>query len=132
MRIYETMFIVKPDVPEQEREKLVEGVRKFIEERLKSRVETVDRWGVRKLAYKIGRYFDGDYTVLYFRSDGHGLDQLENYFKVHPEFIRWQTFRREDLEKKERKALREKKPEDVHEKVEQTESSDFQSEEKVE
>lgn len=128
MRIYETMFIIKPDVPEEERNKLVENVKKFLEERVKAQVENIDRWGMRKLAYKIGKYFDGDYTVVYFRSNGQGLEQLENYFKVHPEFMRWQTFRREDLEKKERKAARAKK-EEVAQEVKQEES---QPEEKVE
>jgi len=122
MRIYETMFIIKPDVPEEERNKLVENAKKFLEERVKAQVETVDRWGIRKLAYKIGKYFEGDYTVMYFRSNGQGLEQLENYFKVHPEFMRWQTFRREDLEKKERKAARQK-TEETQENVSQEESS---------
>ncbi|MCX7654661.1 MAG: 30S ribosomal protein S6 [Fervidobacterium sp.] len=128
MRIYETMFIIKPDIPEEERNKLVENVKKFLEERVKAQVDNVDRWGMRKLAYKIGRYFDGDYTVVYFRCNGQGLDQLENYFKVHPEFIRWQTFRREDLEKKERRAARAKKEEAVQQVVQE----EGKSEEKVE
>jgi len=129
MRIYETMFIIKPDVPEEERNKLVEGVKKFLEERLGAQVENVDRWGIRKLAYKIGKYFEGDYTVLYFRSNGQGLEQLENYFKVHPDFMRWQTFRREDLEKKERKAARAKKETEGSDQEVQQEGA---SEEKVE
>jgi small subunit ribosomal protein S6 len=129
MRIYETMFIIKPDVPEEERNKLVEGVEKFLEERLGAQVENVDRWGIRKLAYKIGKYFEGDYTVLYFRSNGQGLEQLENYFKVHPDFMRWQTFRREDLEKKERKAARAKKETEGSNQEVQQEGA---SEEKVE
>ncbi|WP_448377723.1 30S ribosomal protein S6 [Fervidobacterium sp.] len=129
MRIYETMFIIKPDVPEEERNNLVEGVRKFLEERLGAQVENIDRWGIKKLAYKIGKYFEGDYTVLYFRSNGQGLEQLENYFKVHPDFMRWQTFRREDLEKKERKAARAKKEAEGSNQEVQQEGA---SEEKVE
>ncbi|WP_372589339.1 30S ribosomal protein S6 [Fervidobacterium pennivorans subsp. shakshaketiis] len=129
MRIYETMFIIKPDVPEEERNNLVEGVKKFLEERLGAQVENVDRWGIRKLAYKIGKYFEGDYTVICFRSNGQGLDQLENYFKVHPDFMRWQTFRREDLEKKERKAARAKKEAESSSQEGQQEGA---SEEKVE
>uniref|UniRef100_A0A7C4RX34 Small ribosomal subunit protein bS6 n=1 Tax=Fervidobacterium thailandense TaxID=1008305 RepID=A0A7C4RX34_9BACT len=127
MRIYETMFVIKPDVPEQQREELVEKTKKFLEERVKATVENVDRWGLRKLAYKIGKYYDGDYTVIYFRCNGQGLDQFENFFKVHPEFMRWQTFRREDLEKKERKAARAKKEESLTEP-----QAEVSAEEKVE
>ncbi|MFN3691851.1 MAG: 30S ribosomal protein S6 [Fervidobacterium sp.] len=130
MRIYETMFIIKPDVSEEERNKLVENVKKFLEERVKAQVESVDRWNLRKLAYKIGKYFDGDYTVIYFRSNGQGLDQLENYFKVHPEFMRWQTFRREDLEKREKRAAGAKK-ENVTD-VTEVQQEEKTAEEKVE
>ncbi len=109
MRVYETMFIVRPDLPEQQREKVAENVKKFLEERLGATVDSVSRWGIRKFAYRLKKFWEGDYTVLYFRSNGENLDQLENYFKVHPEFLRWQTFRREDIEKKERRKLLEEK-----------------------
>lgn len=102
-RIYESMFIVAPNIPEAEREKLVEKVKNIIEERVGGRIEKVDRMGLRKFAYEIKKFSEGDYTVIYFRCDGQRLQELEEFYRVTPEIIRWQTFRRFDLEKKERK-----------------------------
>lgn len=102
-RIYESMFIVAPNIPEAEREKLVEKVKNIIEERVGGRIEKVDRMGLRKFAYEIKKFSEGDYTVIYFKCDGQRLQELEEFYRVTPEIIRWQTFRRFDLEKKERK-----------------------------
>ena len=104
LRIYETMFIMAPDIPQETREEIVEKVKKLIEEKIGGKIENVDRWGVRKLAYKIKQYTEGDYTVLLFRAPGDKVGELEYFFRVTPEVFRWQTCRRFDLEKKERKA----------------------------
>jgi len=109
LRVYETMFIMDPTMPEEEREKLVEKVKNIIEERVKGKIENVDRWGVRKLAYKIKKFLEGDYTVILFRAPGDTVNNLEEFYRITPEIFRWQTFRRFDIEKKERKAKKKEK-----------------------
>ena len=105
MRIYEIMFIADPRVDEEGREALVEKVKKVITEKAAGTIEKVDRWGIRKLAYKFPRtkLTEGDYTVVLFRSNGEQLKEIDVLFQVTPELIRKQIVRREDLEKKERK-----------------------------
>ncbi|OOC44150.1 30S ribosomal protein S6 [Thermosipho sp. 1074] len=119
MRIYETMFIVKPDITEEERENIANGVVEFLKEKLGAQVDNVDRWGIRKTAYPLKKYNEADYTVVYFRGEGLELTSLESYFKVRPEFLRWQTFRRIDLEKKERKQSKKVEVSENPEKVEE-------------
>ncbi|RLL90163.1 30S ribosomal protein S6, partial [Mesotoga sp. HF07.pep.5.2.highcov] len=81
-------------------------VRDYIVERVGGTVEKFDRWGMRKLAYRVSKGFsEGDYTVIQFKADPESVDTLERFFGVTPEVFRWQTFRREDLEKAEKKAL---------------------------
>ncbi len=101
-RIYETMFIMDPRLKNEEREALVEKVKSIIAERVKGTVQTVNRWGIRKLAYPISHQTEGDYTVLLFKAPSTDLNKLEEFYRVTPQILRWQTFRREDLEKKER------------------------------
>jgi small subunit ribosomal protein S6 len=119
MRIYETMFIVKPDILEEERENLANGVVEFLSEKIGAQVDKVERWGIKKTAYPLKKYNEADYTVVYFRCNGENLAELENYFKVRPEFLRWQTFRREDLEKKEKKQVKKEEVSENTEKVEE-------------
>ncbi|RLL86835.1 30S ribosomal protein S6 [Mesotoga sp. H07pep.5.4] len=105
-RIYETMFIVSPKLDEENRNATAEKVRDYIVERVGGTVEKFDRWGMRKLAYRVSKGFsEGDYTVIQFKADSESVDTLERFYGVTPEVFRWQTFRREDLEKAEKKAL---------------------------
>jgi len=123
LRFYETMFIIAPDVSEEERDKLVNKVISIIKERVGGVLEEsmgnggVERWGIRKFAYKIKHYTEGDYTIVYFRADGEKLNELEYFYRITPQIIRWQTFRRFDIEKKERKS-KSKKTDMIEEKVE--------------
>ncbi|MBO8162070.1 MAG: 30S ribosomal protein S6 [Thermosipho sp. (in: Bacteria)] len=119
MRIYETMFIVKPDIAEEERENIAKGVVEFLSEKLGAQVDKVDRLGLKKTAYPLRKYNEADYTVVYFRCTGENLTELEKYFKVRPEFLRWQTFRRVDLEKKEKKQVKKEEVQENPEKVEE-------------
>ncbi|MFW6173418.1 MAG: 30S ribosomal protein S6 [Elusimicrobiota bacterium] len=99
-RIYETIFIVDPNLEDDTRETVTEKIKQQIEERVQGIVRKFDRWGVRKLAYRLGRGFtEGDYTVIVFEADPENVDLLEKFYKITPEVFRWQTFRREDLEK---------------------------------
>ncbi|HPE69000.1 MAG TPA: 30S ribosomal protein S6 [Thermotogota bacterium] len=123
MRIYEIMFIVDPRIPEEEREKAVEKVQNNIVERVRGTIEKVDRWGIRKLAYKLpkSKLNEGDYSVILFRSGGEKLDDLRTLFQVTPELIRFQIVRRFDMEKEERKQLLKNRGKDSVEVVEEVE-----------
>jgi small subunit ribosomal protein S6 len=85
---------------------MAEKVRDYIVERVGGTIEKFDRWGIRKLAYRVTKGFsEGDYTVIQFKADSESVDILEKFYGITPEIFRWQTFRREDLEKAEKKAL---------------------------
>jgi len=125
-RIYESMFIIAPDVPDEKKKELVDKVISVIKERVGGRLDEkmadggLEIWGTRKFAYKIKNYTEGYYVIVYFRCDGQKLGELEHFYRVTPEIIRWQTFRRFDLERKERKAKRKAIEEEIieEEKVE--------------
>ncbi len=114
-RIYETMFIIDPRLNSEERENLVEKIKSVIVERCRGTIQSVDRWGIRKLAYPIAHQTEGDYTVIHFKAQPSNVDKLEEFYRVTPQVIRWQTFRREDLEKKETKKQNEEPVEEKSE-----------------
>jgi len=123
-RIYETMFIVVPSLNDEEREAVVEKVKNFIQERLEGKIENVDRWGIRKLAFKVKKFTEGDYTVIIFRASPEKVNELENFYHITQEIFRWQTFRREDLEKKEKKRKEKEGNVEVKENVPSSETSE--------
>ena len=108
-RIYEIMFIVSPKLDQEERDAKVEKVKSWITERIGAQIESFERWGMRKLAYRTRQGFtEGDYTWGIFRALPSKVKELDSLLKIDPEIFRWQIFRRFDLEKKERKKEREK------------------------
>ena len=110
-RYYETMFVVKADLPEDERNNVAQKVKSWIEERVEGEVEEFTRWGVRKLAYITpkGKYTEGDYTYIIYKAEPDKVNLLDELFKINQEIFRYQTIRREDLEKKLRKSQKETK-----------------------
>jgi len=104
-RIYETMFVVKPDLSEEMRNQIIQKVKGWLEERIGAEFIEEVRWGLRKLAFRTqnGNYREGDYTYYIYKADPEKIIILEEQFHITQEVMRFQTFRREDLEKKEKK-----------------------------
>jgi len=105
------MFIIRTDLSEEDRENLAQKVKSFIEERIDGEVEEFTRWGVRRLAYRTqkGKFTEGDYTYIIFKAEPDKLKELESFYRVTQEIFRYQTIRREDLEKKQKIRQKESK-----------------------
>ena len=52
MRIYENLFIVRPDATEEEIDQLIEQMSKNVTS-AGGTVDKVDKWGKRRLAYRV-------------------------------------------------------------------------------
>ena len=67
MRVYEELFIVKPDAPEEEVDAYIGQLKELITNG-KGTVEKADKWGTRKLAYRVQKYNEGVYVLIQFSS----------------------------------------------------------------
>ena len=76
MRVYEELFIVRPDVPDEDVDHLVEQVANVSDGR-GCNIDKVDRWGKRKLAYRIGKYREGNYILLQFSAKPETVKEVE-------------------------------------------------------
>ncbi len=117
MRIYEELFIVKPDVEEEAYNQFV----KTLEELITSSggaMEKTERWGKRRLAYDVKGYGDGIYFLLIFAAPNTLIREIERRLRVADMVIKYLTVRvdedRKRLEKKkkqrERRASRKPAP----------------------
>ncbi|HNY37175.1 MAG TPA: 30S ribosomal protein S6 [Petrotogaceae bacterium] len=103
-RIYELMFIIRTDLAQEKRDELVEKVKGWVTERVGGTFDSFTRWGIRKLAFRTQlNLTDGDYSWCIFRADPDKVNELSGLMNVTPEIFRYQFFRREDLEKNEKK-----------------------------
>jgi len=100
---YEMVYILRPTMSDEEIEKGIEKVNSYVE-RYGGEVLKIDRWGRRQLAYPINDYDKGYYVLEYIRTTKHDfVRNMENFFRINEDVIRFLTFRLKPSEVKELK-----------------------------
>jgi small subunit ribosomal protein S6 len=97
-RTYELMFIVRPDMPEEEQSKLIST----LESSVSSSGGTVksEVWGKRRLAYAVRRFHDGIFVLLTLEGDGAMVHELERRLRVTEPVIKFITVRVDEEQKR--------------------------------
>lgn len=90
MNCYETLFVVKPTLTEQE---IASQVTKIKDVLVKEGAELIatDDMGMRKLAYTVDKQNRGYYTVLYYKADGSKIAEIERNLKINEDIIKFLT-----------------------------------------
>lgn len=90
MNCYETLFVVKPTLTEQE---IASQVTKIKDVLVKEGAELIatDDMGMRKLAYAVAKQNRGYYTVLYYKADGSKIAEIERNLKINEDIIKFLT-----------------------------------------
>ena len=94
MRSYEILFIIRPDVPEEEIDGLVEPLKGVVAVG-GGAVDKIDKWGKRKLAYRVQKYREGYYVLLQFSTEkaAETVKELERRLRVSDTVIKFLTVR---------------------------------------
>ena len=87
MREYELMYLLTPELPEDEMTAATERVSSLITNR-GGEITKVDTWGRRRLAYPIRRHADGYYTVLRFNLEPDQTVELERNLRLTEPVLR--------------------------------------------
>src|SRR6266436_8568137 len=99
MRVYEELFIVKPDTVEEEVDGFVEQIQHVITNG-KGTIDKTDKWGVRKLAYRVQKYNEGLYVLIQFSSTPDLVKEVERRLRVSDAVIKFITVRIDEKQKK--------------------------------
>lgn len=99
MRIYEELFIVRPDVTEEEIDAYIEQVKQVITSG-GGTVDKVDKWGVRRLAYRVEKRAEGFYTLIQFTAEAPVVKEVERRMRVTDLVMKWITVRIDEKLKK--------------------------------
>ena len=94
MRIYETIFILRPEAPDEEIDAVIDQVTTTISEG-QGTIDKVERWGKRRLAYRVKRYKEGHYILVQYSVESNaGLSkEIERRLKVTDTVIKYLTVR---------------------------------------
>ena len=76
MRSYELIFIVHPELDEDDLTAVLERVTGLIE-RNSGKVSRVEPWGLRRLAYPIEKQWEGQYVLMALELEPQGVAGLE-------------------------------------------------------
>ena len=91
---YETMYILRPDIPEEE---VDSHLKKYSEILEKSGTEVLDSQmrGKRRLAYPIAKHKEGIYVQLSHSGDGQQVAILERAMRLSEDVIRYLTVKQD-------------------------------------
>ncbi|MBW8747576.1 MAG: 30S ribosomal protein S6 [Acidobacteria bacterium] len=98
-RTYEVMFIVRPDVQEEDLDKLIEGFSGTVTTN-GGEVKSVEKMGRRRLAYVVRKFQDGLYILMNVAADGKLIAELERRLRVTEQVIKFITVRTDEEDKR--------------------------------
>ena len=95
MKAYELLFFVAPTISDEDRVAVMKRIETTIAEGA-GKVDNVDEWGKRKLAYEINGLTDGDYTLVNFHADPQNFAELDRVLRINDAVVRHMIVKRED------------------------------------
>ena len=87
MRRYELMLVVRPDVPDDKSQAVIDKVTRQITT-AGGQIIKVAPWGRRRLAYPIDRHREGSYHIILFQAPSDAIAELEHALLITEEVIR--------------------------------------------
>ncbi|RUM70599.1 MAG: 30S ribosomal protein S6 [Sulfurovum sp.] len=90
MNCYETLFVVKPTLTDEEIATQITKVKDILAKEGGELLATNDM-GMRKLAYPVEKNDRGYYTVLLYKSEGTLIQELERNLKINEDVIKFLT-----------------------------------------
>jgi small subunit ribosomal protein S6 len=104
-RLYELIFICRHDTPEAEIDKVVAALQQAVDEQ-QGRVEKIEKWGVRKLAYRVGKSSDGFFVFLLIHGrQADMVKELERRLNVSEPVLKYITVRIDEELKRQKKLV---------------------------
>ncbi|ADW17976.1 ribosomal protein S6 [Desulfobulbus propionicus DSM 2032] len=90
MRHYETTFILRPNLGEDQFTEIIDRTTAIINGDEGS-IICLDRWGIKRLAYEINKEVQGYYVYLNYAAPGKTVDEIERIFRIDDRVLRYLT-----------------------------------------
>ena len=88
MRNYEGVFIIKADLSNESSKGVVAGLQELVTKN-GGRVDGLQEWGKKRLAYKINKKHEGSYVILNFQLDSKHTKKLEQSLRLNDHLLRY-------------------------------------------
>jgi len=98
-RTYELMFIVRPDMADEDLDKLISTLENAVTS-AKGTVKSVERMGKRRLAYMVRKFREGVYILMVIEGAGSVMHEVERRLRVTEQVIKFLTVRVDEEQKR--------------------------------
>jgi len=98
-RTYELMFIVRPDMADEDLDKLISNLESTVTSAAGT-VKNVERMGKRRLAYMVRKFREGVYILMTIEGAGSVVHELERRLRVTEPVIKFLTVRIDQEQKR--------------------------------
>ena len=95
MKAYELLFFVAPTISDETRLAVMKRIEATIAEG-EGKIDNVEDWGKRKLAYEINGLTEGDYTLIDFYADPANIAELDRVLRINDAVVRHMIVARTD------------------------------------
>lgn len=95
MRRYETIFILRPSLNEDEIMAIIERSTTILTE-VDGQIIELDKWGMKKLAYPIKKDLQGYYVFCDYCSTPDAVAEMERKFRLDDAVLRYMTLKTKD------------------------------------
>lgn len=95
MRVYEMMYVIKPDLDEENLTALTDKINGIITDN-GGEIVTSDKWGKRRLAYEIKDYREGVYMLVNFKGEPSVPQELDRILKITDDILRFMILNKEE------------------------------------
>ncbi len=92
MRRYETIYILRPTLGEEEINKLVERTNSILTSG-EGEIITLEKWGLRKLAYLIKKESNGYYVFCDYGTEPENVTEMERKFRIDDAVMKYMTLK---------------------------------------
>lgn len=95
MRRYETIYIIRPNVGEDDITAVIDRTNGVIEQ-FGGKIVQLDRWGLKKLAYLIEKQSQGYYVYTEYAGTPEAVDEIERLFRIDEKVLKYMTIKTQD------------------------------------
>jgi small subunit ribosomal protein S6 len=132
MRHYETTYILRPNLGEEQFTEIIDRTNAIVAND-GGAIICLDRWGIKRLAFEINREVQGYYVYMNYAAPGKTVDEIERIFRIDDRVIRYLTVKLGDAMnaeaiEAEKQRIAEKAEARAKAQSEETDADDFDSE----
>jgi len=95
MRHYETTYILRPNLGEDQFTEIIERTNAIVTDDDGAIID-IDRWGIKNLAYEIKKEVQGYYVYMNYAAHGTTVSEIERIFRIDDRLLRYLTIKLAD------------------------------------